>query len=187
MPRYKDLQTGKFISQSEATKRNISPIEPIENNYIFSNGKIIKKKCTKCKEIKFLEEFGRSNRSPDGDGRRIICKNCRHLYETPKRREYGRNLCQTRRLQVLIHYGGDPPKCACPPCGEDKIEFLSIDHIHGGGNKHMRKLGLKGGVNFHTWLIKNNYPEGYQVLCMNCNHAKGHYGICPHQRTLKAP
>ena len=27
---------------------------------------------------------------------------------------------------------------------------------------------------------KNNYPEGFQVLCSNCNFAKGKYGSCPH-------
>jgi hypothetical protein len=26
---------------------------------------------------------------------------------------------------------------------------------------------MSGGLEFYRWLIKNNYPEGYQTLCMN--------------------
>lgn len=79
------------------------------------------------------------------------------------------------RLQALIHYSGDPPKCVC--CSETEIKFLTIDHIHGKGKEHRKLVG----VNFYHWLKKNNYPEGYQVLCWNCNLAKALYEICPHQ------
>jgi len=74
-------------------------------------------------------------------------------------------------------YGGRI--CVC--CGETEPKFLSIDHINGGGNIHRKSLGNSGGKDFYTWLRKNNYPKGFQVLCFNCNLAKGHYGICPHQ------
>jgi hypothetical protein len=79
------------------------------------------------------------------------------------------------RKEVLDYYGGS--KCAC--CGESTIEFLSIDHINGGGNKHRKEIGK--GRRIYRWLKFNHYPTGFQVLCMNCNHAKGSYGICPHQ------
>lgn len=80
------------------------------------------------------------------------------------------------KLATFDTYGG--LKCAC--CGETRIEFLSIDHIAGGGNKHRREITGTCGTRFYGWLKKNNYPEGYQVLCMNCNFAKGHFGSCPH-------
>lgn len=80
-----------------------------------------------------------------------------------------------KKLEVLIHYGGNHPKCAC--CGEDIIEFLTIDHIYGGGTQHRNKVGY--GYKFYQWLIKNNFPDGFQVLCRNCNWAKSHGG-CPH-------
>lgn len=35
---------------------------------------------------------------------------------------------------------------------------------------------------FREWQRKNNYPKGFQVLCHNCNLAKGFYGKCPHQK-----
>ena len=80
---------------------------------------------------------------------------------------------RSRRTLVLQHYGG---KCTC--CGEGHYEFLAMDHINGGGNKHRKQVG--SSVTFYRWLIKQNFPVEYQVLCHNCNMAKGFYGECPH-------
>ena len=84
-----------------------------------------------------------------------------------------------RKLTVLMFYGGNPPKCAC--CGEGTIQFLAIDHVNGGGNQHRKQSGIKGG-GIYMWLIRNGFPEGYQVLCHNCNCAKGFFGKCPHEQ-----
>jgi hypothetical protein len=81
------------------------------------------------------------------------------------------------RLTCLEHYGGTPPQCAC--CAEPTLQFLSIDHVNGGGSQH-RKALFGGGGNIYAWLIKQNFPAGFQVLCHNCNLAKGFYGSCPH-------
>lgn len=86
------------------------------------------------------------------------------------------------RLKVLKYYGGNPPKCAC--CGESHIEFLDIDHVSGGGTEHRRKI-QKFGIYFYYWLIKNNFPSGYRVLCSNCNSSIGRYGYCPHEKEKK--
>lgn len=77
---------------------------------------------------------------------------------------------------VMDHYGG---KCFC--CGEAEPCFLAIDHINGDGNSHRRKIG-KWGSGFFKWLIENDFPDGFQILCHNCNmgkHLNG--GTCPHQ------
>ena len=85
-----------------------------------------------------------------------------------------------RRIIVLRYYSNGLMSCAC--CGERTLQFLSIDHKNGGGNKHHQEIfkGKKGG-NISWWLIKNNFPDGFQVLCHNCNMAKGFYGRCPHK------
>ena len=115
-----------------------------------------------------------------------------------EKRKYHENLEESRRrgrnrekkyrvktrLKVLTHYGGNPPKCAC--CGEEHIEFLSIDHIAGGGDKHRKKIGGSRSCSslvMYRWLIKNNFPKGFRILCYNCNCASGFYGYCPHQMT----
>lgn len=71
------------------------------------------------------------------------------------------------KKEVLTHYGLG--KCACAKCGFDDIRALSIDHINGDGYKDRKK---KVGVFCYNWLISNNYPEGYQTLCMNCQFIK---------------
>ena len=86
------------------------------------------------------------------------------------------------RAETLAAYGGT---CKC--CGETIQEFLSIDHVDGGGNAHRRELfgdDRKGsGYHFYAWLKKQGFPQGgFQLLCRNCNAAKSEYGVCPHQR-----
>ena len=76
---------------------------------------------------------------------------------------------------MIVHYSKGVPQCSC--CGELIYEFLTIDHVHNDGKDHRKKIGH----NLYDWLIKNNFPDGFQVLCMNCNWAKGKYGLCPHQ------
>jgi len=102
-------------------------------------------------------------------------------YTPKKRREWSRKSNRKNKIIVMEYYSGSsPPKCAC--CGESHIEFLEIDHIGGGGCEHRRKLGLVGGTVFYRWLIKNNFPKGFRVLCANCNRAYGSYKYCPHNK-----
>ena len=88
------------------------------------------------------------------------------------------------RYECLSHYSGGEPVCAC--CGEKEILFLHIDHINGNGAEHRRQLKKElgyypGGNNLPYWLKKNDYPDGFQVLCANCNLGKRTNEKCPHQ------
>ncbi len=80
---------------------------------------------------------------------------------------------EERRALVLKHYGGDPPKCAI--CSSDVYDTLCIDHTEGGGNKHRAELKRKTD-SFYRWLIKQGYPDGFRVLCHNCNNTLSSYG-----------
>lgn len=92
-------------------------------------------------------------------------------------REIDSNRRLRNRLNVLIHYGGVTPRCQC--CGESTVAFLTIDHVNGGGTKHLESL--KGSQGLMRWLSKNNYPDGYRVLCYNCNCGRAkNNGVCPH-------
>jgi hypothetical protein len=90
---------------------------------------------------------------------------------------YGRLYWRNRRVEAIKHYGG---KCVC--CGEETIEFLSLDHINDDGAAHRQEHGTSSAV--HRWLKNHNYPEGVvQVMCYNCNAAKSFVeGGCPHAR-----
>ena len=102
-------------------------------------------------------------------------KNCDRLRQ--KNKEYG----QKARDQAFQAYGG--PICKC--CGEVEVRFLSLDHVNNDGAEHRRK-DYSSGKGLHYWVRKMGYPSGFQVLCMQCNFAKGKYGICPH-REIKTP
>lgn len=92
------------------------------------------------------------------------------------KQEAARKRGERRRLAALFHYSKGSMICSC--CPERQIAFLTIDHIAGGGRKHTKSIN----GHFYLWLEKNHYPVGFQVLCMNCNFAKGQLGICPHQK-----
>ena len=81
------------------------------------------------------------------------------------------------RIEALNHYGNGSPKCIC--CGELDYRFLTIDHINGGAPADRPHFKKYGGL--ALWLRARGYPPGYQILCWNCNCAKGIYGICPHK------
>jgi hypothetical protein len=81
------------------------------------------------------------------------------------------------REEMLVSYGH---KCQC--CGESHSNFLSIDHIGGGGNQHRKSLGMKSGSDFYLWLKRASFPKDkFRLLCHNCNSATSHGRACPHR------
>lgn len=131
--------------------------------------------CRICKNPLPLttENFYRHPRSKYGFNRKCIpcCKEASKASHTRHVRKL--------HMDALIAYSGNPPRCQCPGgCSETYEEFLTIDHIEGGGNKHRHDIG----GNFYRWLRQNKYPPGFRVLCMNCNFAIGKRGYCPHCR-----
>jgi len=95
-----------------------------------------------------------------------------------KQNQWSKDSRERAKKKVFKHYG---KKCNC--CGELQIEFLTIDHINNDGNKHRKQIRGKY-ANIYSYLIKNNFPKTFQVLCWNCNLAKAKYGRCPHANTI---
>ena len=94
------------------------------------------------------------------------------------------------RLKVLQYYSkrlskSNIPCCNC--CGlNSHIEFLTVDHIAGRQEmdsepelKKLKYMSKLSGTALVIWIIKNNFPKGFQILCHNCNQTKGYYGQCP--------
>lgn len=95
----------------------------------------------------------------------------------PNTLKYEKGVRIKLKLEIINEYGG-----ACQCCGENEPRFLAIDHINGNGSEHRKEIGIKGGYRFYLWLKENKYPkDNFQLLCMNCNFAKGKNGTCPHQ------
>lgn len=155
------------------------------------------KRCLNCGISKphtdFYVERSRS------DGRRPYCKVCcknrnaknytehrveraayNKKYVTSNRQkinEKNTNWRKNVRLAVLRHYSNGSLSCAC--CGEPNLEFLCIDHVAGGGNRHRKEVG-QGGYAIYIWLRQRQFPEGFRVLCFNCNYAVIDGKPCPH-------
>ena len=89
-----------------------------------------------------------------------------HKNHKDVRNEWSREYRKKNKLIVVSHYGKGT--CECVHCGYSDIRALQIDHIHGGGEAHRR--GIK--QDFYVWLIKNDFPNGFQVLCANCQQIK---------------
>jgi len=102
-----------------------------------------------------------------------------HKIAYARKADYLRNRRQAIKSEVLDHYGRH---CAC--CAEPEEKFLSIDHKNNDGYKERKGRG--GSSDFiHRQIIKNNFPDTYQILCYNCNLGKArNKGICPHSLTL---
>lgn len=95
--------------------------------------------------------------------------------ERVKAKEYFARRYKKEKQLIFEHYGGTNPHCEC--CGETRQEFLTVNHKNGRGNVHRREIGES---NLYHWLVKNNYPDGFNILCMNCNWASRITGQCPH-------
>ena len=121
------------------------------------------KYCENCKETKELAKF---QLNEDGSIRKHICKLC-----------YGRKYRAQLKLEMLETFGW---KCQC--CGEAHPYFLSLDHIDESGSEHRAKYESSNNNLVIADAKREGWPKDkYQLLCMNCNTAKGYYGECPHK------
>ena len=74
----------------------------------------------------------------------------------------------SKRRKVLEHYG---TSCAC--CGATNL--LEVDHIVPYTTKSPEP---RKAPNLDIWLVKNNFPPGFQILCRGCNRSKARGPHC---------
>lgn len=96
-----------------------------------------------------------------------------------KKKVYGKKYRSLLKSKFINIYGGI---CSC--CGDNRAEFLTLDHVQNDGYKHRSNNGSgprtkRSNDKFYLDAINNYQPNMYQVLCMNCNCAKSWYGECP--------
>lgn len=157
---------------------------------------MIDKTCKKCGKEKPLTSFSikRHYRLQNGEERTkrgSICRQCIKIAASVAGRCVecntlvvpGQRRCEIHRQRmaayamqrykkarqlVLTHYGQN-----CYYCGESLEFFLTIDHILDDGKKHREVVR---GSYLYFWLIKQDFPSGFQTLCYNCNGAKAKMG-----------
>jgi hypothetical protein len=131
--------------------------------------------CARCKE---------RDRARGGD-RKARLKSlglCSSCGQAPPRKDFATcELCRERgrgyvhhvKVAIIEKYGG---RCVC--CSESNLYFLTIDHVNNDGASEKRQLGNSSAI------VRKVYREprssAYQLLCFNCNCAKGFFGSCPH-------
>lgn len=121
-------------------------------------------RCADCGEEKVLKT-------------KYLCADCAIVWNARQKDLFARI-----KEEVYPAYGGFV--CAC--CGETMREALTIDHVDGGGSAHRRVIGRSYGTGqgFLRYLRRNDFPPGFQILCMNCQFGKKHNGgVCPHKQT----
>lgn len=163
--------------QADTDSKNCTQCQiprPITNyrptNYTLKDGTRIKKRRPICRQC---ERDNRLNRGvcitctrPPKSGH-TSCENC---LESVRKSAKARAILD--RQAAFQHYGQ-----SCNYCGEIIEIFLTIDHIENNGAEHRRQINTSGraGSTTYAWLRRNNYPDGFQTLCYNCNCAKGIY------------
>ena len=151
--------------------------------------------CFKCGQEKPLDEF-KMYMTHGRKCRMHTCNDCERLRNAENRRKHPHwhkdwnvqnrdkvhawavKRDRKRRMTLIQHYGGDPPRCQC--CGESNLGFLTIDHINNDGGKRRAKRHTQQ-ADFQD-LILRGFPQEVTVLCYNCHmgrHING--GSCPHK------
>lgn len=96
------------------------------------------------------------------------------IKNSARAKELNKNERLRLKLDVLSHYSIlDTPICS--QCGFSDVRALHLDHINNDGAASRRaNTGSRtiAGTTYYRWVRKNDYPEGYQVLCANCNYIK---------------
>lgn len=144
--------------------------------------------CVRCGITKPLDQF--TTTTQGGMGRTNDCRPCRAasqvrryqqkpLSERTRPPEVHAAIARRHKEAVFNHYG---KFCRC--CGETNPLFLTVDHLEPIGTKNRYE---KGQNKIYSYLRQHGYPEGFQILCFNCNCGRArNAGVCPHQEGSQA-
>jgi len=88
------------------------------------------------------------------------CRLCSYLRSTLSRRRL--------KERVLNAYGH---KCAWLGCEIIDSDMLTLDHVNNDGSKD-RVRGVTSGDSAYRKIIKEGFPDRYQILCANHNLKK---------------
>ncbi len=123
----------------------------------------------KIRTEEYMKEYHRNYAKEHRDDANEYGKKNYPKYKDSKL-EYQRKLRSRYKNKFLEMYGKG---CSC--CGETIYDFLTIEHKQG-----QQKISRRTGLVAYRDAVKEFRPDLYEVLCWNCNCAKGKLGYCPH-------
>ena len=140
--------------------------------------------CAQCQQNRINAQYWKNPEvKRQASARRYVARPWSHWDDAAKQqhRERQNGYRRGHLQEVFNHYGA---RCAC--CGETEPMFLTVDHVNNDGYL-LRKANGRRAVeagSLYRLIIRQGFPEDYQVLCYNCNcgkHRNG--GVCPHHVT----
>lgn len=132
----------------------------------------------RAKRTAYMRTYRRvwaANASPEKKERWNMLRRANQAAHPETARAKSKRFRDKVRDLMLYAYGG---ACAC--CGENEPVFLTLDHII-----PIKSRKRPSSHQMYMQLRKEGWPKGYQILCYNCNHAKGMNEACPHQAIVK--
>ena len=86
------------------------------------------------------------------------------------RRDYMNRRNDANKEAVMNVYTNGEQTCRW--CGQGDLDVLVLDHIKDDGKQHRSSGVIYKHGTVYTWIVSAGYPEGFQVLCFNCNMKK---------------
>lgn len=139
---------------------------PLKRTVIRKDGSSHQKRGTTCRRCS--KSKARKQRRCVDCNKPVIDGQRRCEFHRKKRAEYANRTYAIARRAVLDHFGS-----RCAYCGEEREFFLTVDHVNDDGVEHRKEVG---GGRLYRWLVAENFPPGFQILCYNCNGAKAKMG-----------
>lgn len=78
------------------------------------------------------------------------------------RKDYGRGYAAGLRQAIIIVLGGK-----CSKCPVSDPFMLHVDHVHGGGTRHRKRVG--SGPNYYRSILQQVCTGRFRLLCANCD------------------
>ena len=131
------------------------------------------KQCTKCLEVKPIDEFSWKNQA--NGVRRDYCKSCHAIYARQhyeenknyykmKARANDRINVQIKKQKISEYLSTHP----CVDCGESDPVVLEFDHVLGVKRKNVSRLVTSSW----SWKVVQAEIEKCEVRCANCHRRK---------------
>jgi len=132
------------------------------------------KPCTKCGEVKDINEFSWSIR---GVKRHSRCNACRALEQSdyyertkPARLEYKWDRQVRKREEARAFVDANKSSHPCVDCGKTDIRFLTFDHVRGVKKMNISQM-VNQGYSIEALQVEIDKCE---IRCLECHHLRHH-------------
>lgn len=124
------------------------------------------KYCTRCKEMKSLDQYNKSSRT----GYQRYCRKCQSEHYKSNKDRHSENVRKNEKIrdkQIQDWIWSYLENHPCVDCGETNLLVLDFDHE---GNKTKAVMTMYGAGNSLSNIIKE--VEKCVVRCANCHRIK---------------